>query len=248
MKPWRSTIEQHVKRWSAGLGPRAWWPRFVYHFTDVRNAVEILKRGWLFSRDRATTEGLLTCDGASATVISQTLSEHKNFVRLYFRPGTPTQFRNEGIRPIEQRWRPGLGEPSAHLPVPVFFCFDAVETLGADGVCFSDGNMASSRVEYNDTCDLFKRLPFELIYHDGPFPPEESAKFKHHRHAEVLVPEQLSLEHLRWIICRSSAERQTLLALLPSEARGSWESRVRLGFEGLFFRRWTYVESVAGIE
>lgn len=35
---------------------------------------------------------------------------------LYFRPRTPTQFHNEGIRPPLQR-----GQSGAHCPVPIFF-------------------------------------------------------------------------------------------------------------------------------
>lgn len=29
-----------------------WWPNFFYHFTDVHNVVNILRSGWIMSRER----------------------------------------------------------------------------------------------------------------------------------------------------------------------------------------------------
>jgi hypothetical protein len=53
VKPWANEIRDHIQAWSARLGPLFWWPRFVYHFTDVHNAVNILKVGYLYSRAEA---------------------------------------------------------------------------------------------------------------------------------------------------------------------------------------------------
>lgn len=53
MKPWHEDIASHIAIWSQRLGNLNWWPRFVYHFTDVRNAARILQEGNLYSRAEA---------------------------------------------------------------------------------------------------------------------------------------------------------------------------------------------------
>ena len=98
---------------------RRWWPDYVFHFTDLQNAVSILKTGALFSRVETQNLGLMDTDNASQEILGSTDNEYKDYVRLYFRPKTPTQFHNEGFRPINQRWQ------GAHCPVPIYFLFDS---------------------------------------------------------------------------------------------------------------------------
>jgi hypothetical protein len=59
----------------------------------------------------------------------------------------------------------------------------------------------------------------------------------------VLAPKSLKLDTLRWIGCRSHAERESLLCLLGKE-RPNWETRVSVAVQRLFFQRGCYVESV----
>lgn len=80
-----------------------WWPKFFYHFTDVHNAVSILKTGWLYSRGKAVENHLMATDNASRMVINLTNSGVEQLARLYFRPKTPTQYHNEGYKPTEIR-------------------------------------------------------------------------------------------------------------------------------------------------
>jgi hypothetical protein len=82
----------------------------------------------------------MRCENASRKVIDGTDPAHLRFVRLYFRPKTPTQWHNEGIRAPSERT-----SLNAHCPIPVFFCFDLVGLLSEDNVWFSDGNIGSSR-------------------------------------------------------------------------------------------------------
>ena len=152
MKPWADDIRQHIERWSNRLGNLNWWPRYVYHFTDIHNAVNILKERYLYSRAEAQQFGLMKVDNASPAVIQQTQSAHLEYVRLYFRPLTPTQYRNEGIRPIGRRELEG-----AHCPAPVYFCFDTFEILAMDETHFSDGNIACSVWQYKR---IFLKHPF----------------------------------------------------------------------------------------
>jgi hypothetical protein len=243
VKPWAVRVRDHIGEWSARLHPLDWWPRYVYHFTDVQNAAGILQTGQLFSRSEARRRGLMRVDNASPAIIDQTHQAHLDYVRLYFRPKTPTQFRNEGIRPATQR------ELGAHCPVPIFFCFDALEVLCLDGTEFSDGNMASAHATHSGEQDFFFDIPFHLVFHNRAFTPLEHDAIVFHRHAEVLVPSRLPLEpQLKLVACRSSAERETLLQLLPPGVRRRWAPNIRLGLQGLFERRWTYVEEVVVVD
>ncbi len=69
----------------------SWWPRFAFHYTDVKNAVSILSSRYLYSRTNAQKSGLMHNDNASRQVIDMTMTEAVANVRFYFRPLTPTQ-------------------------------------------------------------------------------------------------------------------------------------------------------------
>lgn len=244
MKPWKADFERHIERWSARLGNLEWWPRYVYHFTDVNNAASIIQTGSLYSRDEAVRRGLMRVENASSEIIEQTQPEHLQYVRLYFRPRTPTQYRNEGIRPINRRELGG-----AHCPIPIYFCFDGLTVLTLDDTEFSNGNMGSPRASHSSERDFFLSIPFHLVFHNRWFTPDERDEIVFCRNAEVLVPHNLPLNPaLKFIACRSAAERQTLLRLLPADLRRHWAPRIRLGERGLFFYRWTFVEEVVVVD
>jgi ssDNA thymidine ADP-ribosyltransferase, DarT len=237
MKNWRGTLEAHVTNWVEAV-PDKWVPRYIYHFTDVQNAAIVIQSGELLSRTEAVARDVMRNDNAASSVIENTPAAHKQFARLYFRPRTPTQYRAEGIRPPSERYH------GAHCPVPVFLAFDLIETILQDGVSFSDGNMASGRVLFNDSEQFFRSLPFRLIYHDGPFSAEQRDEIVFHRHAEVLVPRSLTIAPtLKWILCRSYAERETLLHLLGT-SQSRWEPIVKVGDQKLFYGDRFYVERV----
>jgi hypothetical protein len=243
MKVWRPIIEQHIHNWSTRLGNLGWWPKYVYHFTDVTNAASIIEQGGLYSRAYCLRTNLMATDNASHEVIQKTKQDHLEYVRLYFRPRTPTQYNNEGLRPINQR---KLG---SHCPVPIFFCFNALEVLSLDETEFSNGNMGSSVAQHSKEQEFFESIPFELVFHSRWFTPDERDTIIFHRSAEVLVPHHLPLDSsLKFIACRSAAERQTLLHLLPSALRQEWSQHIRIGDQGLFERRWTFVEEVVVVD
>lgn len=52
-------IDQLIKEPWLGQS-RRWWPKFVYHFTNIDNAVKILEDGRLLSRGKLTGHGLIT--------------------------------------------------------------------------------------------------------------------------------------------------------------------------------------------
>lgn len=178
-------------------------------------------------------------DCASPEIIARTADKWKHYVRLYFRPRTPTQYDSEGFRP---RDRYVLG---AHCPVPVVMLFDASEILTRADTEFSDGNLAANAATGRDARFL-ESIPFEHVYHDRRFEPPEKATIIFHRHAEVIVPNELDLSSLRFVGCRTQAEYETLLHLLRPDAKEKWAAKVGLGAKGnLHIRQWTFVEEVA---
>lgn len=244
MKTWAPAIAEHIETWARRLPDRSWWPRYLYHFTDVRNAASILNGGMLLSRNEALKRRQMKVDNASSSVIGRTGVHKQDFVRLYFRPRTPTQYRNEGIRLVEDR-------KDAHCPMPVFFCFPAYELLSDDRAYFTQGNLAAARTLILSTEKSFRTIPFEKVFSAGPIAAEERSSIVYHRNAEVLFEQDLPLTHLRMVKCRTLAEQETLLHLLSPEVRLRWAEHFSLAQHiehELYFREYIYVESVVATE
>lgn len=151
-------------------GRQRGWPRFLFHVTDVRNAASILADGELLSHDEAAQRRRLLVAASSAEIMDGTAQWVHRHVRLYFRPRTPTFYRNEGLRPVGDRWR------GAHCPVPVALLFDAKHVLGMEGVRWSRQNMArhdANPWRGSDAASL-DELPFQEIYHDQPIAHDEA--------------------------------------------------------------------------
>lgn len=201
------------------------WPTYLFHYTDVLNAVGILEKGILFSRSAANLSGVLEVDCAGSEVISQTNSRVFDFVRLYFRPSTPPLWHVQGFIPRQEVRRSGVNP----CPVPVFLLFDSVRVLSLPGVEFSDANLASPQANiYADPADLGK-LDFDQIYHNRAIANDDPHKdwIVKRRCSEVIVPNRLELEpNLRYVVARSSAERELLLNLLDSSTRARLANKV----------------------
>ena len=214
-----------------------WWPKFVYHFTNLNNAITILENGRLLSRAKLEQTQQMATDNASPEVINQTGVQWKEYVRLYFRPRTPTQYINEGFRPNTQR------ELGAHCPFPIYFLFDSKGLLSRKNVYFSKGSLASFGTTPFSDAKQFKEIPFQLVYHDSWFPPELRSEIIYRRHAEVIIKDCLNLDFLKYVLCRSEAEYKTLLYLLSSGAKKNWGSKIGSSKKGNFyFRNWLFVE------
>lgn len=187
-----------------------WWPDFLYHFTDVHNAVGILYNGWIYSRKQAIENHMMVNDNASRAVIEATRDENKGYGRLYFRPLTATQFYNEGYKPVEIR----KSDINANCPVPVFLCLGVNETLQFPGTKFAERGISGSHNDIKDGLEEFQKLEFSKIYHNGWF-SHENREIIEYRHSEVIREGGFPVGNLlKWIICRTLAERETLLFLL----------------------------------
>jgi len=244
-KPGYEKISEHIKR----LESQNWltqtqkkWPRYLFHFSELSNVAAILTEGAILSREKISQTGKRVIDIASSDIIEHTPQGWKNFVRLYFRPRTPTQYINEGIRSKEEI---KLG---AHCPVPVVLLFDAFKLLALKSTYVSNGNLRVEGVKFDNSVYFYLSLPFDIIYDDKGFSrltDSEKNRVKFHRHAEVLIPDSLDLSNLRYIVCRSYAERQTLFHLLPDTIRRKWEGKTYVDEKAsLFFCQWVYIASV----
>lgn len=226
-----------------GLEPRRqWWPKYFFRFDDVESVANILKVGRVYSRAECTLRDIQHRDAANQEVIRNSTLAHK-YVRLYFRPLTPTQFRMEGIKAKSQ-----ISSTLEHCPVPVFLLFDSKQLGGTQGVQFTNGGAANtSRVQYGWSAKFLREIPFESVYHTGQIDGDEYEKREivFRRHAEILVERELSLESPKRIVCRSGPERDTLLYLL-GDKRDEFAPMAIIAAPGIamFNRSGTYIESI----
>lgn len=211
--------------------------RFFYHFTEMSNIPSILEHNRLYSRYRLNELGIQIHDSASSRIIGSTADEKKHFVRLYFRPLVPTQYWNEGFVPKGHRYQ------GSHCPRPVFLLFDPIEIMKIDNVMFTDGNLASPEV-VEGGLEMFPELNFDDIYSShSEF--KENRKKKYRSQAEVLVREELGLDPLTYIVCRSRAEHATLQYRIHSSGLDRWCSKVILYPRlRLFYERYLFVRDV----
>lgn len=198
------------------------YAQYIYHFTDIRNAASILNTGKILSRNKAKELNVMLNDNAAESVISGTGVHVKDYVRFYFRPKTPTQYRNEGIM---SKTEIENSDFKAHCPVPVFFLFNSWEILGLEEVYFSQETLARHySVDLYNSVTEFEQLPFDLIFHNRSLynNPNKSAIISH-RHAEVVVKDEFTIDKLKYIYVRSLPEKEFLLSMLDPEIRIRYE-------------------------
>jgi hypothetical protein len=233
-------IEAHLDslRQESWIGPsRQRWPKYIFFFAELQNAIRILRSGKLVCRSEAD----MAVDTGSKEVLDHTNPRFKDAVRLYFRPRTPTQHQVEGFRDADR-----LGSLGRHMPVPVFFLFDAKDVLTRKTTRFSDGNLSSASSVVSDDADFFEAIPFRKVYHDSSLyglSELEKRNIIFHKCAEAIVPKELELDSLRSVWCRSEAEYQTLRYSLPSQILRKYGEKLRGRQSSLYFSKWSFVES-----
>jgi len=223
------------------------WPGFLFHVTNIDNAVSILTRGELLSRAEAMRHGVMIHENANPDIIAHTHSNTRESVRLYFRPRTPTAYRNEGIRPIAH-------QGPEHVPVPVAFVFRAGDVLTRRNVSFSDGSLARSspgrRASQGSDIAFLRSIPFRDVYHYGSIEDGRNDEITFRRHAEVIVPDRLALDSsFAAVRTRSFAELETLRYLLGKDNRlalDRYGDRIANNNADarLFHGQWTYLQRV----
>lgn len=222
---------------------RKYWADYLFHFSDMKNIVKILESGTLYSRNNAIKKGLMVNDNASHEVINQTDDYIHDQVRFYFRPMTPTQYNNEGLKE---------GNPKdKHCPIPVFLLFDiAIIEHHAHECILCQKTLASQLSQELITKQIedLNSFPYEKIYHAGAYDPNFEADIKQYRQAEFCIKNQVGLEDLKYIVTRSFAEKEMLLYWLKSLNITKYNSIIKccneLGFELMFYKHNLYVDNV----
>ncbi len=238
LMPDSSTIGHHLDnlKQQSWLGNRSWWTDYLFHFTDINNAVNVLHHGFLYSRQEAINRGLLKVDSASSQIIEQTDTMFIDHVRFYFRPLTPTAYHAEGFKPFDKLYQ------DAHCPVPIYLLFNLRRVLARVDSKFSSGSLASHHHEVFDSPDEFIHLPFRDIYHNSPLKYRKQ-EIINRRHAEVIVPKSISLNYLEYIVCRSQAEYETLYNLLSTSVWQQWKPKIVVSKQRqLFNNEWLHIK------
>lgn len=108
---------------------------------------------------------------------------------------------------------------------------------------FSNGGLNTLTPQLFSTAADLRAMPWRLVYHVGAFDRARDRSILHHRQAEVVVPSALDLESLQWIVCRSQAEKDTLMYLLTPALRDRYQRRILAsGRLSLHYRQHTYVD------
>ena len=214
-----------------------WWPKFVYHYTDVTNVVNILDCGKLYSRNHP--KNAMINENAGREIIDNTDSDVLNYVRFYFRPKTPTQYCNEGFLPKESR-----RYHDSNVPVPIFLVFEAKDMLALEGAKFSEVALSGVQKPLTSDIEKFRLFDFKKIYSDGSYGEENLTPY---RRAELVFQDECDLRYLKYICCRSNGEYITLCTLL--KLRGIYEKYkdmivVKEYNDGFFFKKGIYVSDV----
>lgn len=179
------------------------------HGTDIETAAEILKSGYLYSRDYVEKNKLKFNDVANQDVLVHTPKVVKKFTRFYYYPKTPTLFK------MCQK----------HKMCLLIFKWDLVKKYAC---LFTDGNAASKDSNYYEYEDLNKEpnaLPWRAIFHRG-FYDKTNEKLDIYitraRNAEMLSKEKISLEYLDKIIFKSESHRNELMNLISKEEKDKY--------------------------
>lgn len=237
------TANTHIAYWSSRLATSRFpftekWPKYIFRHDPIENAAKILSSGSILSRNQS--EGTRVLDVAEKDIIQNNVDVHA-LVRMYFRPRNPTQYSIEGIRKTSEYYN-----GHAHAPTLCMMVFDAKNVLTADGVHFSSCNMQRNDVQVGNDDQFFNsEIDFEKVYHFGAF-SENGHSIIGARCAEVLIPSPfVVLPALKYIYCRSEAEREYLLYLIGRNA-SEWRQRIIVSDDlKVFEKKFAYVESVS---
>lgn len=216
----------------------SWWPKFAFHYTDISNAINILKSGYLYSRNTANELQVMNNENANRQVIDMTNAEALSNVRFYFRPLTPTQYHNEGYKHRQIRYE------EANVPIPIFFLFKLDKLLELRKLKFSTQSQSGYGAECFSGLREFEKLNFEQIYKSGKMEnPEEEKKF---RQAELMYPVKMEVSDdlLYVIICRNEVEKATLLNLLKEQDVDSfrkYKNRIKVNKVDLFQKNGLFI-------
>lgn len=198
----------------------------IWHFTDINNMANILSYMKIASKNYTEKNKLVKNNNASTKVNDELTKKWvHDYARFYFRPETPTQYRNEGIFGKEtERAKPNKrllkdGElwtaKPAHLPVPIFISFSFKEFLKRGGIVTKRSLAGNSIPESKYKEKIFDRdlLCFENNV-ENIYGKKNGKNFE--KQTEFIMWNYLKFnpEDIVNIFVRTEAEKLALLTLL----------------------------------
>lgn len=193
---------------------------FIYHFTHLFNAIDIIKKRKILSRNKA--EGNFA--NAAGNLVDRRNTAH-GYARFYFRPHTPTQFYNECLGwddSLITSWGKSYYTQARNLglpkcPIPVFFKFDLKEVLmKMPSKCFySTGNMQTNWSQVKNVSNDPDSLNVTYLYAN----PDDFENYKQYAQQEFLVEEEFDFSTLDSfeIICYNEEYENILKAQLGDD-------------------------------
>jgi hypothetical protein len=205
---------------------------YIYHFTHLFNAVEVIKSRKILSRNMA--EGKFA--NAAGTLVDRRNDAH-GYARFYFRPQTPTQFYNECLgwdsnSGYLKQWSyygehfskwvtyypqaRNLGLPKC--PIPVFFKFSLKEVLNKlmKNCFYSSGNMQTNWSKVYKVSENPDNLNVEHLYSDIS---DGIDTYKEYSQQEFLILNELDFSELNSfeIICYNEEYESLLKNLIGKD-------------------------------
>lgn len=190
---------------------------YVYHFTHMFNAVEVIKTRKILSRDRAMELGLLKYD-AAGTVVYRSAKAHK-YARFYYRTGTQTQFYNEclGRQRYDKYYSNAESNGLPMCPMPVFFKFNLQEVLMKHaGRCYySTGNLQTNWAQVYRIIDNPNNIDCKNLYSRNDY--DRTVRDK--KQQEFLVENEFDFSELKdyQIICYDKEETEILKTIFKND-------------------------------
>ena len=182
------------------------------HTACFENFINIMQEKYLYCRNLKK----MHIDTADNDVISNTPDFIKNYVRFYWRPKTPTNYRNEGIKPKKIL---NIKEWEAHSPVPVIMIFNSC-IAQKEGVNFSDGNCASKERNIIKNIKDTSCFNWDYVFWDGVIPNYENIhKITYTKQAELLYPQKISTSYINKIVFRSVCDKERAEMILGRDPR-----------------------------
>ncbi len=203
------------------------WSGYIYHFTHLTNAIEIIKNKKILSRNKAI--GFADAAGA---VVGRRHTAHE-FARFYFRPQTPTQFYNEclGLDITDKYYESALRLGLPKCPIPVFFRFNLQEVLlkMRDKCYMSNGNMQTNWAVVKPVLQMLSKFNFSDVYStifntsDGDY-----RTYINYSQQEFLIKDEFDFTSIINfdIIVRSEKDKEALIKRIGE--RSQYANRIKV--------------------
>ena len=190
---------------------------YVYHFTHMFNAIEVIRTRKILSRNRAKELGFLKYD-AAGSVVHRSSKAHP-YARFYYRTGTQTQFYNEclGKQRNTKYYQNALGNGLPMCPMPVFFKFDLQEVLSkrANLCSYSTGNLQTNWANVYKVIDNPYNIDAVHLYSHNNYDKVVRDK----KQQEFLVKNEFDFSDINnyQIICYDREETEILRSIFKDE-------------------------------